>query len=406
MGYFKDTIKGISWAGSLRLSTRLIAFFRIAILARILTPAQFGVFGIAAFALAFVEIVTETGINVFLIQEKKKIDDYIHTAWIVSIVRGIIISLAIALSAPFIASFFNSPESYFLLVLIGAVPFIRGFINPSIIKFQKELEFQKEFWFRLLIFFVDAATAIILVFLIREPIGLVWGLIAGAVLEVILSFLFVKPTPRFIFERERIKRVVGRGKWVTFAGIFDYLFRNLDDMSVGKLLNTSSLGLYQMAYKLSELPITEISVVISKVTFPVFTKISGDAKRLRKAFLKTIIAISGLIIPIGFLLVFFPAEIIQVVLGSQWLEAAVVLQVLAIFGIFRALSGSISILFLAVQKQEIVSLVTFVNMVGLVITVIPLVLMFGMIGAGISAIIGSLLGLFVSLYFAFRILKL
>lgn len=406
MGYFKDTIKGISWAGSLRLSTRLIAFFRIAILARILTPAQFGVFGIAAFALAFVEIVTETGINVFLIQEKKKIDDYIHTAWLVSIVRGIIISLAIVLPAPFIASFFNSPESYFLLVLIGVVPFIRGFINPAIIKFQKELEFQKEFWFRLFVFFVDAAIAIILVFLIREPIGLVWGLIAGAALEVILSFLFVKPTPRFIFERERIKRVVGRGKWVTFAGIFDYLFRNLDDMSVGKLLNTSSLGLYQMAYKLSELPITEISVVISKVTFPVFTRISGDAKRLRKAFLKTIIAISGLIIPIGFLLVFFPAEIIQVVLGSQWLEAAVVLQVLAIFGIFRALSGSISILFLAVQKQELVSAVTFVNMAGLAITVIPLVLMFGMVGAGIAAIIGSLLGLIVSLYFAFRILKL
>lgn len=406
MGYFKDTIKGISWAGSLRLSTRLIAFFRIAILARILTPAQFGVFGIAAFALAFVEIVTETGINVFLIQEKKKIDDYIHTAWIVSIIRGIIISVVIILSAPFIASFFNSPESYFLLVLIGAVPFIRGFINPAIIKFQKELEFQKEFWFRLFVFFIDAATAIVLVFLIREPIGLVWGLIAGALLEVALSFLLVKPTPHFVFERERIMRVVGRGKWVTFAGIFDYLFRNLDDMSVGKLLNTSSLGLYQMAYKLSELPITEISVVISKVTFPVFIKISTDSKRLRTAFLKTMIGISGLIIPIGLLLILFPREIIKVALGSQWLDAAAVLQILAVFGIFRALSGSISILFLAVQKQELVSAVAFVNMVGLAITVVPLVLMLGMVGAGISAIIGSLLGLVVSLYFAFRILKL
>lgn len=406
MGYFKDTIKGISWAGSLRLSTRLIAFFRIAILARILTPAQFGVFGIAAFVLAFVEIVTETGINVFLIQEKKKIDDYIHTAWIVSIIRGIIIALVIILSAPFIASFFNSRDSYLLLVLIGIVPFVRGFINPAIIKFQKELEFQKEFWFRLFVFFIDAATAIILVFLIREPIGLVWGLIAGALLEVVLSFLLVKPTPRFIFEKEHIKRVVGRGKWVTFAGIFDYLFRNLDDMSVGKLLNTSSLGLYQMAYKLSELPITEISVVVSKVTFPVFTKISNDAKRLRKAFFKTMIAISGLIIPIGLLLILFPREIIQVILGSQWLDAARVLQVLVIFGIFRALSGSISVLFLALQRQEIVSLVTFVNMAGLAITVVPFVLMFGMVGAGIAAIIGSILGLIVSLYFAFRILKL
>lgn len=405
MGYFTTTIKGLSWAGALRVSTRLVAFLRIVILARILTPAQFGVFGIAAFVLSFVEIVTETGINVFLIQEKKKIDNYIHTAWIVSIIRGILISLAIIFSAPIIASFFNSHESYSLLVLIGAVPFIRGFINPAIIKFQKELEFQKEFLFRLLVFFVDAATAIILVVLIREPIGLVWGLIAGATLEVISSFLIVKPTPRFVFERERIKRVVGRGKWVTFAGIFDYLFRNLDDMSVGKLLNTSSLGLYQMAYKLSELPITEISVVVSKVTFPVFTKISNDQNRLQAAFLKTTIAISGLVIPIGFLLILFPREIIQMILGSQWLDVAAVLPVLAMFGIFRAISGSISVLFLAVQKQEIVSLVTFVNMVGLAITVVPLVLTFGMVGAGISAIIGSLLGLFVSLYFAFRMFK-
>ncbi|MBI3070131.1 MAG: oligosaccharide flippase family protein [Candidatus Levybacteria bacterium] len=395
MGYFSTTIKGLSWAGALRLSTRLIAFLRIAILARILTPAQFGVFGIAAFVLVFVEILTETGINVFLIQEKKKIDEYIHTAWIVSIIRGILIAIVIILLAPFIASFFNSAESYSLLVLMGAVPFIRGFINPAIIKFQKELEFQKEFWFRLLIFFVDAATAIILVFLLREPIGLVWGLITGAILEVILSFLLVKPRPRFVFEKARVQRVVGRGKWVTFAGIFDYLFRNLDDMSVGKLLNTSSLGLYQMAYKLSELPITEIAVVAQKVTFPVLTKISNDKKRLQGAFFKMMFGICGLVIPLGVLLIVF----------SRQVSATSVLQVLAIFGVIRAISGSVSTLFLAIQKQEFVTLVTFANMAGLAVTVVPLVLMFGMVGAGIAAIIGSLLGLFVSLYFAMRILK-
>ncbi|MBI2622917.1 MAG: lipopolysaccharide biosynthesis protein [Candidatus Levybacteria bacterium] len=405
MGYFSTTIKGLSWAGALRLSTRLIAFLRIAILARILTPAQFGVFGIAAFVLVFVEILTETGINVFLIQEKKKIDEYIHTAWIVSIIRGILIAIVIILLAPFIASFFNSAESYSLLVLMGAVPFIRGFINPAIIKFQKELEFQKEFWFRLLIFFVDAATAIILVFLLREPIGLVWGLITGAILEVILSFLLVKPRPRFVFEKARVQRVVGRGKWVTFAGIFDYLFRNLDDMSVGKLLNTSSLGLYQMAYKLSELPITEIAVVAQKVTFPVLTKISNDKKRLQGAFFKMMFGICGLVIPLGVLLIVFSRQVIEVILGAQWLSATSVLQVLAIFGVIRAISGSVSTLFLAIQKQEFVTLVTFANMAGLAVTVVPLVLMFGMVGAGIAAIIGSLLGLFVSLYFAMRILK-
>ena len=79
----------------LRGSTRGLALLKMVVLARFLTPAQFGVFGIALLALAFLEIITETGINVVLIQEEDEIDSYISTAWIVSIARGVLISIAI-----------------------------------------------------------------------------------------------------------------------------------------------------------------------------------------------------------------------------------------------------------------------------------------------------------------------
>ena len=95
MGYFKDTLRGVSWMGGLRLSTRVIAFAKIAILARILTPAQFGLFGIALLVLALLENLTETGINIFLIQEKAKLEKYNDTVWLVSIIRGTLISLTI-----------------------------------------------------------------------------------------------------------------------------------------------------------------------------------------------------------------------------------------------------------------------------------------------------------------------
>ena len=88
MGYLKDTIKGLSWMTALRAVTRGLAVVKIAILARILLPSQFGNYGIALLVLGFLEVLTETGINVFLIQEKDDPQKYLNSAWVVSIARG------------------------------------------------------------------------------------------------------------------------------------------------------------------------------------------------------------------------------------------------------------------------------------------------------------------------------
>ena len=111
MGYFKTSIKGVSWMGALRGLTRSLVYIKIAILARILSPNEFGIFGIASLALAFLEVFTETGINVFIIQGEGKLKDYINTAWIVSIARGFLLSVVLLLISNPISTFFASPES-------------------------------------------------------------------------------------------------------------------------------------------------------------------------------------------------------------------------------------------------------------------------------------------------------
>src|SRR3989344_6047360 len=111
MGYSKQAIIGISWIGAFRVFSRLIAFLRVIVLARLLVPSQFGVFGIASMALALLEILTETGINVFLIQKKDDLREYINDAWLVSIFRGLLIAVLIVLTAPLIISFFKIPQS-------------------------------------------------------------------------------------------------------------------------------------------------------------------------------------------------------------------------------------------------------------------------------------------------------
>lgn len=387
MGYLRDTIKGFGWMGGFRVVSRSVALVRTGILARILIPAQFGVYGIATLILAFLETFTETGINIFLIQEKERIDKYVDTAWIVSILRGFIIALFTLASIPLVVSFFSSPEVTPLLILVAGVSAVRGFINPARVVYQKQLQFGKEFWFRTSVFVADSATAIIVSLATRSAIGLVWGLMAGAVVELVLSHTILSPKPKLALDTAKFKKIVKRGKWVTMAGIFSYLTRQGDDAIVGKLLNTASLGLYQMAYRISTLPVTEVADVAGKVTFPIYVKIKGDKLRLRKAFLKTAAGVSTLAAVGGLVIFVFPELIVKIILGDMWLAAVPTLRILTVFGVISAVTGVGGSLFFALKKQNYVSAITAVRFVTLALVIIPLTLRFGIEGAAYSTII-------------------
>jgi O-antigen/teichoic acid export membrane protein len=405
MGYSGNVIKGISWMSGFRMFSRVLAFVKITVLARVLTPSQFGIYGIATLVLAFLEMLTETGINIVLIQSKEKIDEYLDSAWVVSIIRGIFISSCIVVATPFIVSFFNTPQALNILLLISVVPFIKGFINPSEVKLQKDLKFCYEFWFRSSIFALDAVVSIILALITHSVYSLVWGLIAGALLEVLISFTLMKPVPRLKIHRGYFSEIFHKGKWVTIYGIFNYFAQQGDNIGVGKIVNASALGVYQMAYKLATLPISEVTDVVGKVVFPIYSIIGGDKFRLKLAFIKSTTSIAIATLTIGAVLFFFPKEIILITFGDKWLSAVPILKVLAIYGVLRAISGSASTLFLGVGKQKYVTTMTFIRFLGLIVTVYPLTKTFGAVGASYSALSSVLVEIPVIIYFVFKILR-
>lgn len=368
-----------------------------------LTPSQFGTFGIASLVLAFLEVMLETGVNVLLIQDKKDVGHYLNAAWIISIVRGILIALIIVLLSPLITVFFNAPDSFHLLLLIAIVPFTRGFINPAIVKLQKNLDFRREFWFRTAVFTFDATITVIFAFSTHRAESFVFGLIGGAALEVLLSFLLLKPIPYVSLEFQKMKRIITRGTWVTLSGIFSYIAQEGDNAVVGKMLGTNALGIYHVAYKVATLPISEITDVVSKVVFPVYVKISDDRRRLQRAFMKTSLVISLTAISLGSVIFLFSENIVFILLGTNWIGSTPVIRVLALYGVLRAISGSSSALFLSLGKQEYVAAMTFARVVGLAVTIIPLTRYFGLIGAGYAALVSVLVELPVITYYTLRV---
>lgn len=405
MSYTKIAFGGLSWTAGLRGVLRLITILRMAVLARILTKTSLGVFGIVTMVLALLEIATETGINVFLMQEKGKIDKYIDTAWVISIIRGFLIAALILITAPWVSSFFNSPDSLNLLYLLALAPFIRGFINPSIITYLKELKFGREFVLRGSLFALEAAVSIVVCWSTRSPVGLIWGLIASAVFEVILSWGFITPKPKLNFNLMFSKQILARGKWVMGFGLLDYLFTQSDNIVVGKLLGEAPLGVYQYAYKVSTTPVSEIVDVFYRATFPIFSKMNEGGKSLKSAVIKTVITVNLLTIGLGLFIWLFAYWIILLLFGSSWLDAVPVLRILAFLGIARGLSYSFNSVFMAQKQQKYVTLVVLTSTLGLLATIVPAVKMWGIIGAAAAATFGAALSLPVAIYFAYKSFK-
>lgn len=403
MGYKKEAAKGISWITGLRAATRLVTIARFSILGRILTPTQFGIFGIASLLLAFLEIITETGVNIFLVQQKDSIDEYINTAWVISIVRGLLLCLLIFLFAPIIASFFNAKAAVSIIYLMAIVPLIRGFINPAEITFQKELHFHKEFLFRTVLLVSDATIAIISAFITKSAASFVYGVVGSALLEVILSFYFIQVWPSLELDFKKLLLIFRKGWWVTLTGIFQYFAENGDNIAVGKILGTAPLGIYNVAYKFSTLPITEITNVVNTVVFPVYMKFAEDKKRLIRAFFQVTALSSVGALFIGITLFLFAKEIILILMGQQWVAAVPVIKVLALYGVLRTVFGNFAPVFLSIHRQDIVARMTFFRVTGLLITIIPFVMKFGLVGAGYSALLSIVVEIPVICYFSIKV---
>jgi O-antigen/teichoic acid export membrane protein len=247
---------------------RALGFIRTIILARLLAPEDFGLLGIALLSISMLETFSKTGFDSALIQKKENVESYLDTAWTVSALRGILLFFILLFSAPLIARFFNTPAAAQVIRVIALFTLLAGLRNIGILFFQKELEFNKQFSYEFSATLVDLTVAITLAFILRNVWALVWGGLAASLVRLVLSYVLHPHRPRMRIDREGFQELFGFGKWVLTSGILVFLVTQGDDILVGKLLGVTALGLYQMAYTLSNLPATEVTHMISKVTFP------------------------------------------------------------------------------------------------------------------------------------------
>jgi lipopolysaccharide exporter len=396
-------VRGGFWVFALRITDRLFRLARTIVLARFLAPADFGLFGIALLAMSALETFSQTGFNVALIQKKGDTKPYLDTAWTVQVIRGIILALILFAIAPYVARFFEAPAAKPILQVIGLSVLFQGFVNIGVVCFQKELEFHKQFVYIFSGTFVDISVAISAAFLLRNVWALVFGLLAGNLVRMVVSYLIHPYQPRLRFNQQQFKELFGFGRWVLGSSILMFLITQGDDALVGKVLGVTALGFYQLAYTLSNLPATEISHVISQVTFPAYSKLQDNLPRLREAYLKVLQITAFLSFPITGLIFVLAPDFTKIFLGEKWMPMVPAMQVLVLWGLIRSMGATTGPIIYAVGRPKILTKYQLCQLIMLIILIYPFTMRWGILGASLAVLFTSVGANALAFYAAIKI---
>ncbi len=387
---YKRVVKGGAWVFALRTVNRGLGLVRLIILARILAPADFGLMGIALLAMATLDTFSQTGFNAALIQKKEAVESYLNSAWTITIVRGIILFVLLYLIAPYVAVFFKSPEAKPIIQVIGFSILFEAFTNIGIIYFQKELEFNKQFIYQLSGTLADFIVAVSAVLILRSVWALVFGLLAGNFVRFIASYLIHPYRPHLSSDLGRAKELFGFGKWVLGSSILIFLITQGDDIFVGKLLGVTALGFYQLAYRLSNMPATEITHVISQVTFPAYSKLQGDIPRLKEAYLKVLQVTAFLSFPIAGMIFVLAPDFTRIFLGEKWMPMVPAMQVLVLWGLIRSIGATTGPIIYAVGRPKILAKYQLFQLFMLIILIYPMTIHLGILGTSLAVLFASM----------------
>jgi lipopolysaccharide exporter len=369
----------------------------------LLSPEDFGLLGIALLTLSMLEIFSETGFRAALIQKKENIESYLDTAWTVAAIRGVILFLILYLSSPIISKLFNSSQAMLVIKVISISILLSGFRNIKILIFQKELEFKKQFIYEFSATISDLIVAISLAFILRNVWALVWGVLAANLVRFVMSYVLLPYCPKFRIQKKKFIDLFGFGKWVLGSGILVFLTTQGDDIFVGKILGVATLGFYQVAYMLSNLPATEVTHVISRVTFPAYSKLQGNLSKIKEGYLNVLQIIAFFSFPLAGGIFILVPDFTKVFLGEKWMPIIPVVQVLVLAGLIRSIAATTGPVFHGVGKPKINTFWQTIRLIVLIALIYPLSIRWSIVGTSLAVLVSILIA---TVGFSFEVIKI
>jgi lipopolysaccharide exporter len=383
--------RGAVWMVLFKFVERGLGLISTLILARLLAPGDFGLVAMAMSFVAMAELMGALGFDVALIQQRDATREHYDSAWTCNVLLGASITALMLLMAVPVATFYRQEVLTWVIVALAFGSLLTGFENIGVVAFRKELDFRREFKYQVLRKFAGFAIVVPLAFALRNHWALVVGILFSKAAGTAISYAMHPFRPRW--STAKLASLFKFSRWLLVNNGVSFFKERSTDFLLGRWGGATTLGTYNVAYELANLPTTEISAPVNRALLPGFAKMDSN-EAIASAYANAVSLLVLLALPAAAAMFALAPYFVATLLGWKWLSAIPLVEILAFHGVLLLSHSSMcTVLFsrgfpARVTASNAIFALVLIALVSLMLAMRPEL---GLVGAGYAVLATSLL---------------
>lgn len=370
-----NAIKSGSWITFSTILQTALQFIQISILARLLSPADFGIVAISNTVIIFFSLFANLGFSNSIISKQENDKKVLSSIYFLGIGLGIVVFLLAFYSSPLIVGFYGEPRLSKVIKIASCVFLVDYFGSVYSALLQKELKFKSIAIIDIAGYLIGVSLTITFAYKGYKELALVYGGLAGEVCRTALRIILGRKLffPTLNFNWLQVKEHLKFGIYNFGEGILGFIQSNWDNIMIGKLLGTQLLGYYTLAYQLAIFPIIKINPIVLQIAYPILAKLKNNMRELKKSYIKVLDLITFFNFPLLAGLLVTAEGVVPLIYGPHWEATFPLIKIFVFISVASCLSHP---LFTLVYTKEKPNLLFYLNILTLLVK-IPLVYLLG-----------------------------
>ncbi len=400
----KKTTQGLLWSSVERFSNQGVQFLFSIILARLLTPEDYGIVAMVVIFFAIAQTFVDSGFSNAIVRKKDRTESDLSTCFYFNIFVGLGFYILLFLCSPFIADFYNQPILSPIVKISGLTVLINSLCIVQQAQFTIRIDFKTQAKVTLTSTVISGILGILLAYLGYGVWALVWQGVTGSFVRMILFWILSKWRPRESFSKDSFHYLFGYGSKLLASGLLDTTYNNIYPIVIGKFYSPAQLGNFSRAQGWASLPSSNITGILQRVTFPVLTEMQDDNERLATNYRKLLRLSAFVVFPLMMLLAAVASPLVRVVITAKWDACVSYLQIIC-FSMMWYPIHAINLNLLQVKgrsdlflRLEIIKKVVGVSVMCVTIPLGVTAMCFGMVFTSINA-------LFINTYYTGKLIN-
>jgi O-antigen/teichoic acid export membrane protein len=355
--------RGTLWTYWTFGASKLVVFIITIVLARLLSPDDFGLVAIGLVLITYLDTISDFGVVDAFIYHNQDVERAAGVTLTINVGAGVITTLLAFLAAPWVAAFFHEPRATLIIQALALTFVIESVGATYEAQLKKQMKFSRRSWPELTKMIVRGVISIGMALTGFGVWSLVWGQLLGRLVATWMYGHAASWNIRPRFDWEMCRSLVRYGSNLVLLEILSTLDKDIDYVFVGQRLFSEQLGYYTMAYRIPDLVILGFCYILSSVLFPAFTKLQNDAEGLRRGFLMVSRYIALITVPVGVGLALVAADFVNVFYTAKWAPAIPVMRLLALYAVAYSLSFNMGDVYKATGRPGILNVLTGLKLV-------------------------------------------